>query len=62
MAKARKATANDWNMMGIHLVAPTKAQIEAAKEEADSKDFAWVWIHRKGSSKVITKRMICKTK
>ena len=57
MAKVKRATMKDWNAIGMHLVAPTKSQIESAKEEADNKGFVVVWVHRKGSEKGITKRM-----
>ena len=57
MAKVKRATMKDWNAMGIHLVAPTKAKIESAKEDADSQSYGIVWVHRKGSEKGITKRM-----
>jgi hypothetical protein len=37
---------------GIHLIAPTKSEIEQAKSDALAKGFRTVWIHQKKMKKL----------
>lgn len=41
---------DDYCKSGIHLYKPSKREIENAKEDAISKDFTVIYIHRENSS------------
>ena len=45
--RIRKAKKSDTLRRGIHLVSPTKIDLERAKERAYSQGFKTIWIHRK---------------
>jgi hypothetical protein len=53
MVRARKAKDRDLGKVGIHILNPTKFQLERAKEDAYIKGFKTVWVHRKKLKKVI---------
>lgn len=45
--RIRKAKKSDALRIGIHLLSPTKTDLERAKERAYSQGFKTIWIHRK---------------
>lgn len=53
MVRARKAKDRDLKKVGIHILNPTKFELERAKEDAHIRGFKTVWVHRKRLRKVI---------
>ena len=54
--KVKRAGKDDWFKIGVHIVAPTKAKLQDAKEDAADKGFGIVWVHPKSSIKVVKRR------
>jgi hypothetical protein len=53
MVRARKAKDRDAGKVGLHIVNPSKFELERAKEDAHIRGFKTVWVHRKKLKKVI---------
>jgi len=52
MVRTRKAKDRDSGKLGIHLLNPTKFELERAKEDAQIKGFKTIWVHRKKLKKL----------
>ena len=54
MVKVKRGTSKNVRAIGIHLFDPTKRQVEDAKDDADSKGFPFVYVHK--TRKMVIKR------
>jgi hypothetical protein len=54
--KVKRASKDDWFKVGVHVVAPSKAKLQDAKEDAANKGFSIVWVHSANSLKTVKRR------